>query len=358
MFKSLRVPEKLFQLVMWLVSIVFAAFLIGLGSKVVEDLPRLEETLTVEQFADQPALEKARQSIKALGKTIDGLTDEHEQATLAAQTTSNAYSSARSAFDNWLSTRSVTTNPAQDPEVVSRTRQLDSLKTRERQAEAVVEQIDQRLLDARQELQRQHAAEATITRNAEGSYQSALFKQEMRVFGGRLAVTLPLLALAGWLVVRKRKSEYWPLMRGFVIFALFTFFFELVPYLPSYGGYVRYGVGILLTLVVGHYVIKSMRIYLARRQVVEQQTQEQRRQALGYEDALKKMSGSVCPGCDRALLTTGDATCNYCVHCGMTLFLNCGKCQTRRNAFFHFCPTCGVTASPNEAMPGGAAVAG
>lgn len=149
MFKSLRVPEKLFQLVMWLVSLIFAAFLIGLGSKVVEDLPRLEENLSVEQFADQSALAKARQSIKALDKTTNGLNDEHEQAQLAAQTAGNAYSSARSSFDNWLSTRKVTTDPAQDPEVLARTRQLDQLKTRERQAEAVVEGIDQRLLNAR-----------------------------------------------------------------------------------------------------------------------------------------------------------------------------------------------------------------
>jgi hypothetical protein len=52
MFKVLRVPEKLFSVVMWIVSLVFAGFLMGLGQLVIGDLPMATQPVEINQFID------------------------------------------------------------------------------------------------------------------------------------------------------------------------------------------------------------------------------------------------------------------------------------------------------------------
>jgi predicted RNA-binding Zn-ribbon protein involved in translation (DUF1610 family) len=345
MLKSLFVPERLFQLAMWIVSLVFASFLIGLGSTIISDLPRIEQPLTIEQFADKTARERARAEIRRLRDLERDLEDRQAQASLHLTAVSNAYQSARSAYANWIATRTATTDPRQDAEVLQRTRHLDELKAGEREAQIALERVEKDLLDTRQMLAAHERTERELVEGARDAYESAVFRQEFRVFAWRLVLTLPLLVVAWWLVMKKRRSEYWLLMRGFVIFALFTFFVELVPYLPSYGGYVRYAVGIVMTAVGGHYIIRALRAYLARRRQVEQQTEAERRQALAPDEALKKMTANVCPACERALMTTGDVVPDYCVRCGLKLFDRCRSCDIRRNVFFPFCPKCGTAAA-------------
>jgi len=351
MFKRLWVPERLFSIAMWAVSLVFAGFLIGLGGKVVGELPGVDQAVTIEQYMDGARLQPIRtqrQLLREEQSRIDNL-----RSTLSLQLDSNrtTYSARKEAYDNWRSTRTATSDPDQDPDGIARMRVLDTLLESQARAQKAIEVQDARRLQVSQGIDSLDTQQSLLRDEAVAPYQRALFQSELTVFGIRLALTLPLLLLGIWLIAKKRKSDYWPLARGFVLFALFAFFVELVPYLPSYGGYVRYIVGILLTLVAGHYVIRAMQAYVAKRQVVEMQTETQRRAALGYENALRKMSASLCPGCERTIVGGANATTNFCVHCGMKLFDNCTACTTRKNAFFQYCPTCGVPGDHHEHPP-------
>jgi hypothetical protein len=353
MLKSLRVPERLFQIAMWLVSFVFAGFLIGLGGKIVGDLPGVDQGLSIQQFLDPAQLSRHRFVVDSLNRLERAQMAARDRGQARLTTTGNAYRNAQQSFQNWIATRTATTDPSQDPEVLQRTRELDALKSSEQSAQAEVDRLNGELLLMSQASAQEQQRYAELQDRVRGQFDRARFRQELQVFAIRLALTLPLLLVAAWLVTRKRKSQYWPLARGFVLFALFAFFVELVPYLPSYGGYVRYGVGVLASAIAGVYAIRAMQRYLARRAEVERQTESERRRALPSEEAIKRISAGVCPGCERPIASTGSgAPANFCVHCGMTLFDECGSCHTRKNAFFHFCPACGVETAAASARTG------
>ena len=64
MSKTLRLTEKWMQRSLWLVAIVFASFLTGLGSALVGDLPQAEKQRTTENFMDAGASAALRAAIK------------------------------------------------------------------------------------------------------------------------------------------------------------------------------------------------------------------------------------------------------------------------------------------------------
>lgn len=343
MSKSLRLSEKWFRRGLWLVALVFAGFLIGLGGTVVGDLPQVEAPLRVDDFLDRAAAETLRAQVKQAHQAEQDAQTALEQAQLQRSKTRSESQAARETFSHWLATRSVTQRAEHDPEVLARTRALDALQQAERTTQQAVEAQQQAALDARQaaaarqEQLNRMEADGTVKLNAERR------KVELRVFLYRLALTLPLLAVAGWLFVKKRKGTYWPFVWGFIFFALFAFFVELVPYLPSYGGYVRYVVGIAITALVGRYAIVALNRYLERQKQAESLPDQERRKELGYDVALARLTKSVCPGCERPVDLKNEKI-DFCPHCGIGLFDHCGHCRTRKSAFARFCHACGAGA--------------
>ena len=343
MSKALRWSEKWFRFGLWLVAVVFASFLIGLGGTVVQNLPRVEDRVTLEDFMDRAAADQARAEIRQTGETRQVAQDQRDQAQLKLNAARANAQSARDTFNNWLATRAVTKRPEQDSELIARTQELDALKAAERQALAAVEKEQQVLLDAQQAEARAQRRLQVLQEAATDTFQREQRSQELRVFAYRLALTLPLLGVAGWLFAKKRQSTWWPFVWGFIYFALFAFFVELVPYLPSYGGYVRYIVGILITVLVGRYAIVALNRYLERQKAAEAMPDVERRKELSYDTALARLAKKVCPGCERPVDLTNTAI-DFCPHCGICLFDHCGQCKERKSAIARFCHACGAAA--------------
>lgn len=343
MGKSSRLSETWFRRGLWLVAVVFASFLIGLGSSVVDDLPRVEQRLDTEDFLDRAQVQPLRAQQESLAVQQRQATETRDQAQLQWQQARSDTQVARESFNSWIATRSATQRSEQDPEVMQRNQALEQLRQTERKAQQALQDQEQTLLNARQQSARLSKQLTELEEVARQKLYQAERAQELRVFLYRLAITLPLLVLAGWLFVKKRKSAWWPFVWGFIFFALFAFFVELVPYLPSYGGYVRSLVGIVVTVLVGRWAIVALQRYLERQRQAEALPANERRTQLTYDKAWAHLSKGVCPGCERAV-DLKDGVTDYCPHCGIGLFEKCHACDARTSSFAKFCYSCGAAA--------------
>ncbi|TFW29552.1 serine endopeptidase [Massilia horti] len=344
MANGLRRTEQWMRFFLWLVAFAFAAFLIGLGGKIVDNLWAVEAEPSMEQFIDTAKAEPLRQALADAEKTREEARERLAKATQKHQEAESDTAAARETFDNWVATRRVTARPDQDAELIERTRKLDALKAAERAALATVQAERAKELDARHAFDHARGQLDQVETPAYEAANKAAKAKALRVFGYRLALTLPLLVIAGWLFARKRNSSYWPFVWGFILFALVAFFVELVPYLPDFGGYVRYGVGVLVTVVVGRYAIQWLQAYLERQRAAEALPEPQRRGKLRYDEAMARLEHQVCPGCERKANLSNEHL-DFCPHCGIGLFDRCNRCSTRKNAFARFCFSCGAPAN-------------
>lgn len=344
MNKGLRFTERWMHISLWLLALVFASFLIGLGQLVVQHVYYVGEQPTLEQYLDPAQADPLQRQMGQAQQQFEQASERFDQASQKLAQARADTSAARDSFEAWRATRRATDRPEQDSDLIARTEALDALSAKERTALAAVQSQQQSQLDARQLLARSQAAWEKIEQPARIALEQAQRARELREFLLRLAILLPLLLVAAWLFRRQRHTRNWPFAWGFILFALFSFFFELVPYLPSYGGYVRYLVGILITVVLGRYAINWLQAYLERQKHAEALPERERRQQMRYDLALTRMIKSCCPGCERAV-ETKDGKSDFCPHCGIGLFDRCPGCSTRKNAFARYCVVCGAASS-------------
>ena len=248
--KGIRVPERLYKGVLWLVSIVFAAFLVGFGNLIIGDLPQVETRVERSDFVETPEVIQLRSEMRGINDDRATVSDRLDLLRIQQRQAESETASAKQTFEAWIQTRRATTDPAQDPEVIRRTRELEQLQQNERSVGNSVSALKTELTELDQRSNAVFDRLSTAELSGIPAYERAQFWQELRIFALRLLITLPMLAFAAWLVAKRRKGEYWPISRGFVLASIFVFFVELVPYLPSYGGYVRYGVSIATNITL------------------------------------------------------------------------------------------------------------
>lgn len=346
MSKALRLSEKWYRRGLWVVAFLLAWFLIGFGGTLVGDLPKVEHQLQLEDFLDQAKANTIQQQLDALSEQQTQVQGELDQAQLQYRKVQSQAETAERLYQHSLSARGATEDAQQNAELLQSRQQLDQLTRIQQKQQQQVQASRQQLLDLRQQ-------DSTLTRQLNVMRQDAQElmnvenrQLELRVFIYRLLLTLPLLLLAVWLFAKQRKARYWPFVWGYTFFALFVFFVELVPYLPSYGGYVRYGVGIVLTLFGGRWAINGLNRYLERQKQAEALPDQERRRSLAYDDALMRLAKSICPGCERQV-PIKDGVTDFCPHCGISLFVHCSTCDARKSAFACFCHLCGAKDEQN-----------
>ena len=345
------------RLVYYGIALILCAFLILLSNQLIGDLDSATTRPQVAAFLNEDAVDGLKQRADKLEAELQVLRDKNTLVERTMLTAQQNYANEKQSFENWVKTRKTLGSPDKDQEVVSRATRLDEFYK--------VEQAWRAQLAARQEVieaqERQQARVQQQQEREEGlataKYGRALKRYDLQVFLLRLLFVGPVLGLGIFFFIRYRRHRFWPLFLGFTLFSLYAFFFGLVPYLPSYGGYVRSVVGIALSVGLGYYAIKTIRAYLDRKQQELQASSQERAQHVQLEVAEKALENHYCPSCGKdfilkkwefplpAASEANRTVTDFCRHCGLELFSNCRSCGSKNFSHLPFCATCGAKPS-------------
>ena len=350
--------ERTSRFVYYSISAILCIFLILLSNRIIGDLNNLTTQPDTESFENKTTLATLEKEIEDQNAELEQLDAKKETVEKAITMAKDNYANEKQSFDNWLQTRKTLGSPDKDREVLVRAKQLDDSYAIEKewreQLGTLQSQIDKTT-------KKKHATQQLVDDEQSAAYEKygqAIKLYELKVFLIRLAFVAPVLALGIFFFIRYRRRKFYPLYFGFTLYSLYAFFFGLVPYLPSYGGYVRYSVGVILSVGLGYYAIKRIRQFIELKQAELKISTEERAKKIQSTTAEKALELHFCPSCGKDFLlrkweyppaiSPNAVECyqfvtTYCRHCGMTLFKKCAHCGTKNFAHLPFCSSCGTT---------------
>lgn len=353
--------ERTSRIVYYSISIILCVFLILLSNRIIDDLDTAAVRPEIQTFENNTAFSALNKKIDSLTIDIENLNTKKNTIQKTIQTAKENYKNEKQSFDNWVQTRKTLGSPDEDPEVISRARKLDQFYKVE-QAWRTQLNLQQTQIEERDKQQQKIQKSIDKERlKAETMFYKALERYDLKVFLIRLLFVAPILALGIFFFLRYRRHKFWPLFFAFTLFSVYAFFFGLVPYLPSYGGYVRYAVGIILSAGLGYYAIKTIRQYIEKKQKELKVSTQERAKNVQIEVAEKALENHFCPSCGKDFIIKkwefpvknieSDAyklVTDFCRHCGLELFTNCNNCGHKNFAHLPFCSSCGAKPSATK----------
>ena len=340
------------KLVNWTISIVLMGFLIALSSLIIEDLDTTVRYPDYETYVDRAPIDELYSANTALQEQIDALYETKNNYQKMQDLADENKNAEQESFDNWIKTRSTIGSPAQDKDVLRRTRKIDEYRAVSLAWKLRCDSIQSQANALSSEISDNRSKENIILAQANQQHRQAVKKYDLRVFLIRLLFVAPVLALGIFFFVRYRSHRFKALFMGFALFSVYAFFFGLVPYLPSYGGYIRYVVGILLTVGLGYYAIKRLKDYSDKKRAELNESTDKRAMKLQNEISERAFNNHICPSCGKDFfLKPWEASqankqnlqiaTDYCRYCGLQLVKTC-ECGQRNYAHLPYCIACGV----------------
>lgn len=349
--KKLELTSKI---VYYSISTILCLFLILLSNKIIAELDTTIARPIAINFENKEKMDKLTQKISKLTIDIEKLNTKKNTIEKTIQTAKENYSNEKQSFDNWVQTRTTLGSPDKDKEVIKRANNLDSFYKIE---EAWRNQLNSKQNEIDIKIKQQQETQNLVEKEkleAEEKYQKELKNYELKVFLVRLLFVAPIIAIGIFFFIRYRRHKFWPLFFAFTLFSIYTFFFGLVPYLPSYGGYVHYALGIILSSGIGYYAIKVIRQFIDDKQAELKSSTQERAKNLKIEVAEKALDNHFCPSCGKDFIIKKwekpskvidneayKMVTDFCRYCGLGLFIKCSKCEHKNYAHLPFCSCCG-----------------